>query len=353
MDADTRMAEAALDGLGRSVRQTAGRQDLHPHDVVRRGRRVRRRRRGAVALVAALVVLVGVVTWRVVPAGTDDSTRFGGTGGVLAGEPGGDLDREMFSARSPLRLNWRLTALDEFDGTMWNAKFNPQGLTGGTTVPVTADDIAVELSITGLDKIWVPTAGRFKSIASPVVVSGSRELGAVIVGQGVDVAGLTYTVYTDPRPPAVDVLEAAPAALPAGSPNSTALPDGLPAIVRTEAQAVAGNAPNRYRAVKALQEHLRSGDFVYDAPVGTGIEDFLRHRRGKAEQFASAYAAMARSLGIPARVVIGFLPGVPEADGRFHVYERQRHSWAEVWFEGVGWVGFDPTPDRGTDQQPF
>jgi len=163
---------------------------------------------------------------------------------------------------------------------------------------------------------------------------------------------LTYTLYTDPRPPAVERLEAAADGLPADGANSTALPSDLPSIVRTEAQTAVGDVTNRYGKAKALQEYLRSRDFVYDAPVGTGIDDFLRNRRGKAEQFAGAYAAMARSLGIPARVVTGFLPGNPEGDGRFHVYERQRHAWAEVWFDGAGWVGFDATPGRGSDQ-PF
>jgi transglutaminase-like putative cysteine protease len=350
MDADTRIAEDALDALGRSVRETAGHQALHPENVVRRGRRGRRRRTGFAVLAAALIVLAGVVTWRVVPPGNRDGLQFGGSG-----VEDRDLDREVFSVRSPVPLYWRLTALDDFDGTTWKSqsKFDPRGATGGTTVPATADDVAVEFSITGLDKIWLPTAGRFKSVASPVVVSGSRETGAVIVGSGTSLSGLTYTVYTDPRFPAVDVLEAAPDGLPAGSPDSTALPADLPAIVRTEAQAVAGNAPNRYRAAKALQEHLRSDAFASsDVSAGTGIEGFLRQRRGKTEQFAGAYAAMARSLGIPARIVVGYMQGIQEGDGRFHVYKRERHTWAEVWFEGVGWVGFDPTPDRGIDQ-PF
>jgi hypothetical protein len=59
-------------------------------------------------------------------------------------------------------------------------------------------------------------------------------------------------------------------------------------------------------------------------------------------------AAMARTLGIPARVAVGFTPGSPQADGSMSVGLRDAHAWPEVYFEGVGWTRFEPTPTRGT-----
>lgn len=56
---------------------------------------------------------------------------------------------------------------------------------------------------------------------------------------------------------------------------------------------------------------------------------------------------MARSLGIPSRVAIGFTPGELADDGLFHVTGRQAHAWPEVFLAGAGWVSFEPTPGRG------
>jgi hypothetical protein len=63
-------------------------------------------------------------------------------------------------------------------------------------------------------------------------------------------------------------------------------------------------------------------------------------------QFASAYAVMARSLGIPARVAVGFTPGkLDPRDGRYHVTSHDAHAWPEVYLAGMGWTHlFDPTP---------
>ena len=78
---------------------------------------------------------------------------------------------------------------------------------------------------------------------------------------------------------------------------------------------------------------------------GSAILEFLRTKRGFCVQFASAYAVMARSLGIPARVAVGFTPGTQAADGRYHVTSHDAHAWPEICLDGLGWTHlFDPTP---------
>jgi hypothetical protein len=67
---------------------------------------------------------------------------------------------------------------------------------------------------------------------------------------------------------------------------------------------------------------------------------------GDQEQYASAYALMARSLGYPARVVMGFAPEIPEGGGAVEVTGDDVTAWVEVAFEGVGWVAYNPTPDE-------
>ena len=56
---------------------------------------------------------------------------------------------------------------------------------------------------------------------------------------------------------------------------------------------------------------------------------------------------MARSLGLPARVAVGFTPGTRDAGGRWHVTGKEAHAWPEVYLNGYGWVAFEPTPGRG------
>jgi hypothetical protein len=56
---------------------------------------------------------------------------------------------------------------------------------------------------------------------------------------------------------------------------------------------------------------------------------------------------MARSIGLPSRVAVGFTQGELRSDGRYRVLGRHAHAWPEVWFDGIGWVAFEPTPGRG------
>jgi hypothetical protein len=101
-----------------------------------------------------------------------------------------------------------------------------------------------------------------------------------------------------------------------------------------------------------LQDWFRGGDFTYttDRAGGDGTETlqlFLGtgpgSKRGYCEQFAAAMALLSRSLGIPARVAVGFLK--PEREGDAWVYSsRDMHAWPELYFEGTGWVRFEPTP---------
>jgi hypothetical protein len=82
------------------------------------------------------------------------------------------------------------------------------------------------------------------------------------------------------------------------------------------------------------------------------IAAFLKQKAGYCIHFASAMAVMARSLGIPSRVAVGFLPGTElpdKIDGRtaYTVTSHNLHAWPELYFEGIGWARFEPTASRG------
>ena len=122
-----------------------------------------------------------------------------------------------------------------------------------------------------------------------------------------------------------------------------------------QARDLVGEPRNPYAAVVALESWFRSGgDFAYDErpPLRRGtpplVSFALTTKRGYCQHFAGAMAVMLRQLGIPARVAAGFTSGRYDREsGRWTVADRNAHTWVEVWFDGFGWLPFDPTPGRG------
>jgi transglutaminase-like putative cysteine protease len=113
-----------------------------------------------------------------------------------------------------------------------------------------------------------------------------------------------------------------------------------------------------YDAAIAIQNYLRSsGGYSYsltlDAPVGDESPDlaFLRSKRGYCVQFATTMILMAQARGIPARMVIGFLPGTLDGD-EYIVRSSDAHAWPELYFTTLGWVRFEPTPGSRTGIAP-
>jgi len=134
-----------------------------------------------------------------------------------------------------------------------------------------------------------------------------------------------------------------------------ALPAKLPKSISSTAERVAGSAGTDYQEARALEQWFRSDLFTYSetAPVEQGydgdsmdvIAKFLQVREGYCVHFASAMAVMARTLGIPSRIAVGYRAGATQADGEYTVSNRQLHSWPELYIKGAGWVAFEPTPD--------
>ncbi len=137
---------------------------------------------------------------------------------------------------------------------------------------------------------------------------------------------------------------------PANSPNviSRSPPTSRPSWPTRPARITAG-ASTRYDRAIALQNWFRG--FTYDLSFRAGhsqtaMQEFLARRRGYCEQFAGTYAAFARVVGLPSRVAVGFTQGEQRDDGRYYVQGKHAHAWPEIYFDGVGWVPFEPTPGR-------
>jgi hypothetical protein len=124
----------------------------------------------------------------------------------------------------------------------------------------------------------------------------------------------------------------------------------VPERVGRLAERITRNASNPYDKVKAIERWL-SDNYRYriDSPVPPEGRDAVDHFLfetdvGFCEQFASATAIMLRTLGIPARVVVGFTPGnLSEFTGFYNVRASDAHMWVEVYFDTLGWYEFDPT----------
>jgi len=128
------------------------------------------------------------------------------------------------------------------------------------------------------------------------------------------------------------------------------LPENLPQRVRELALNVAASASNRFDKVKALENFL-SSNYEYTLNPGSVPKDrdfvdyfLFDSKKGYCTYYASAMAVMARAIGIPARYVEGYhLPYKPEKGTEYYVTKKQAHAWVEVYFEGVGWLMFEPT----------
>jgi transglutaminase-like putative cysteine protease len=126
------------------------------------------------------------------------------------------------------------------------------------------------------------------------------------------------------------------------------------AAMYDQARELTDGEPTAYEAVKRVEAWLQD-NFTYAERVPTHpipLMGFLEEdKRGYCQQFSGAMALMLRMSGIPARVAGGFSPGSYNKDSReYRVRDLDAHSWVEVWFTGIGWVPFDPTPARSPAQ---
>jgi transglutaminase-like putative cysteine protease len=327
----------------------------------------------AVAVLAGMVISPnlpgardpGIISWRGDRAGpssrvtisplVDIRTRLVDNGDV-----------ELFTVVSPARAYWRLTSLDTFDGQIWKSSGRfasvdgrlPDARASSLSDPGTSGEVEQRFDISALSALWLPAASRPVAIDAPTTrIRFQKETSTLIVDTNVPTSdGQAYTVKSVLPTFTPDQLRGASPEIPrAIADQDLGLPDALSIKVKATALQVAGGATTAYDRAMALQTYFReTGGFVYDLDVPAGhsdsaIDDFLTGRRGYCEQFAGTYAAMARSIGLPARVAVGFTPGItdPSNPERFVVKGEHAHAWPEVYLGDFGWVPFEPTPGRG------
>lgn len=344
-------------------------------------------RRIGVAAVA-VAVLVPTAVPGIHPRGVFGMGGGGGGGGtetVTTPDPLVSLKRELTRPDDSVVLTYRtddpagpdylrLYALDRFDGDRWtysalqsSAKDRLSGRTlpsppglGGVPARTVTTRVQVRKEVKRMTFLPVPYA------PSQVSIKGDWRVhaGSLMVYSLRDSAGgRSYTVRSvRARPTGADLSAAR------GYPGDvvshfTSVPRNVPPQVHDLArQITAGATTAHQQAVRLQRWFTQTGGFVYDlsAPApqhGSDLTDFLlRGKRGYCEQFAAAMALMARILGIPARVAMGYTPGTQSGPDEWIVRSQDAHAWPELYFEGAGWVRFEPTPGgpagQGTASAP-
>ena len=263
----------------------------------------------------------------------------------------GTTGAELFRVEADAPAYWRVSGLSRFDGTFWGS----EQLYGDASrhLDARADDelLTQQFTIGALDSIWLPAAYEPVAYQGPDALY-DPETGTLVTQHSSELEpGVTYTVQSDAGIPSVAALVAADGTVPADiAEKYLALPDGFNPRVAGLAAEITGDAAGPYAKALALQNFFLE-NFVYALSVPGGhdterMEQFLfEERRGYCEQFAGTYAAMARSIGLPSRVAVGFTPG-ELVDGVYVVRGEHYHAWPEIWIGGR-WVYFEPTPGRG------
>ncbi len=247
---------------------------------------------------------------------------------------------------------WRLIGLPIFNGSRWDPPEEDLEQMGNR-----ADDVFLSSPVTEQDYQILALGGPMVPAAYlPTSVSDDRIFWAVDSNSLVFAdeelqPGDRIAVRSMVPKPSAEMLRAATTSN-APSTIYTELPGGFPEVASDAAVSVTNDATTTFDKMIALQSWFRNEfDYNIDVQLGSSndaIESFLRIKQGFCQQFAGTFAAMARSLGVPARVAVGFTDGTLGSDGRYHVYGRNYHAWPEVWFDGIGWVAFEPTPGRGS-----
>lgn len=323
-----------------------------------------------VTLTVLLGVVVGLVA-TVVPTGPAYSVRqdqfvqgpvertvnpLSEVAAQLAGAGDGEVFR--YTSDAPVGL-WRMLVLDEFSGVTWSASDRYRvlgaevGPPAGLRVPTVAR--SARLSVPG-GGIWLPSQAMPASVngVAPLIDESTGTLALP------DRAGpVTYDLSW--WEPAGDLSGLADAAVSSSVPPGDvgAMPDidadadgDVKDIVELASRATDGGRAT-FRTAIVLERYLSENyRLATEPPLPTGsgwpqLEEFLwGNKVGTSEQFAAAYVILARLVGIPARLVVGYrAPDAPGGGGETVVRGDDVHVWPEVAADGFGWVPLDPTRD--------
>ena len=255
----------------------------------------------------------------------------------------------MFTAKTDSAQYFRLGVLNKFDGDTWyyeapKKNYKEPVLKGLDSRLVNATFELKNLSPKILPSIYNTdsTSERNLVVLDDSTISSQK---SDITNYSID-ASVPESSFTDEQ------IRIGSTPTPKGLDDYLLIPENFDPSIEELSRSIATNKTSIYEQVTALKDYFTKGDFVYSTKVNynssqRAMRQFLDAKVGFCEQFAATYAAMARSIRIPSRVIVGFIPGKPDTNGVFNVMSKQAHSWVEVYLTGMGWITIDPTP-QGT-----
>lgn len=263
-------------------------------------------------------------------------------------------DAALLRVRSPEPLRWRGGTLDYFDGVRWSDTTAPDEDDGeeiAPDVPTRPVRQQVEMLNARTERVF----GAYKIVQTSLEGATENSDGSWSVEEPLE-DGSRYTVVSLVPQPSEEQLQGAGRAYPAAVREKfLQLPENTPEEVTATAQTTERdyNTTNPYDTARAIEQYLLyDGGFTYNLDADyrradRALEKFLSEdgeREGFCTQFATSMALIARERGIPSRVVYGSTQGEADEANEYIVRGRNMHTWVELYFPGIGWYPFDPTP---------
>lgn len=333
----------------------------------------------ALALAAALVIPPAMpatsnlgISWGSGPPGAFDT----GINPILAlGEnlrQGSEVKVLEYATDSNQPLYLKVTNLHDFTGKTWAPgpsvmrSEDSDALEGRAALQpgIVNRNISTDINILGLNSSYLPMPYPAQEVDGLAGRWRWQSDGRNFESSTANTRGQSYSVTSLQVSPTREQMRKAGARSVGLLVDYTRLPAEVPASIAREAHRVTDDMDTDYDKAIALQSYFNSGLFTYSeiAPVAEGFDGngvdvlatFLEKKTGYCVHFSSAMAVMARTLGIPARIAVGYAPGAPTGttvDGEqlYDVSSELLHSWPELHFDGIGWVSFEPTPGRGVE----
>ncbi len=273
-------------------------------------------------------------------------------------------DVEVFRVKTKKPAYWRLTALNVFDGQIWSSseEYSTAGNNSNEILPgreALAQNISHSFEISNLGGSWAPSAylPLSHTIQSPIGFLYNSATSSLITKEGQLLAGDTYTITAlqlDATPEEINSISAETTTQTSDIQKYLELPENLSPRIKNLAEEITAEGTTNYEKALLLQRwfHL---NFEYSEQVPSGhsendMIDFLFNVRiGFCEHFSGSFAALARSVGIPTRVAVGFTPGEysETTPDLLIVKATNAHAWPEVYIPNMGWIILEPTPSRG------
>ncbi len=275
----------------------------------------------------------------------------------------------------PADQRLRLATMDAYDGHIWTvagATTTAGGSGGfslvGAELPAPplltpADPVALAIEVGDYADVWIPTVGYATSLSLPTATRDELEglrynpaTGGVVLQDGLE-AGDRIVLVAVPQAaaPDDDALRDVPTATVELAPVAV-----IPDVVAARAAEITAGQTSPIAQLRAIEQTLQTTGYLSHGSASDAAPSLAGHGAdrmsdlfttepmvGDEEQYASAFALMARSLGYPARIVLGFAPETTgAAGGPVEVRGGDVTAWVEVAFDGVGWLPFSPTPEQ-------